>query len=184
MRVTVIRINVHPIGEIWYTWYVPFPRQSTYATCTLPAGSPRMWQSFMLTKQSWTDTLLLRKSVPKSTSQPSWVAHGTCPSFSPNNNHWSSALKSNICWWICYIGLLGPYLQHVISTFNTCSQGSTHRSLTDTGRGYNLRGDGFPHHSSCPSQSMVLRFPLRASLGLRLIILNVKLTYEPRVIKL
>jgi hypothetical protein len=44
-----------------------------------------------------------------------------------------------------YIGLLGPYLQHVISIFNTCSRGPTHRSLIDTDGGYNLGGIGLPH---------------------------------------
>jgi hypothetical protein len=38
------------------------------------------------------------------------------------------------------LGLQSPYHQHVISTFNTCSQGPTHRSLTDTGRSYSLGG--------------------------------------------
>jgi hypothetical protein len=33
--------------------------------------------------------------------------------------------------------LVGPIYQHAIGTFNTCSWGRTHRSLTDTGRDYN-----------------------------------------------
>jgi hypothetical protein len=60
------------------------------------------------------------------------------PQFLSQHNHWSSALKPNICWRANYIGLLGTYHQHVIGTFNTCSRGATHRSLTDTGGGYNL----------------------------------------------
>jgi hypothetical protein len=35
------------------------------------------------------------------------------------------------------LGLSGLYHQHAIGTFNTCSLGPTHRSLTDTGGGYN-----------------------------------------------
>jgi hypothetical protein len=35
------------------------------------------------------------------------------------------------------LGLPGPYHRHVIDTFNTCSRGSTHQSLADTGGGYN-----------------------------------------------
>jgi hypothetical protein len=73
-------------------------------------------------------------------------------------NHWSSAFKPNICWWTSYINLLGSYLQHVISKFNTCSRGQTHRSLTDTDGGYNLGGVGFPYHSPRPFHPMVLRF--------------------------
>jgi hypothetical protein len=58
-----------------------------------------------------------------------------------------------------YISLLGPYLQHVISTINTCSWGPTRWSLTDTGGGYNRGGAGFPHHTPRPSQPMFLRLP-------------------------
>jgi hypothetical protein len=63
------------------------------------------------------------KKCPDSTSQPGWVARGTRLSFSLKHNHWSSALKPNICWWTWYNDLLGPYHQHVISTFNTYSWG-------------------------------------------------------------
>jgi hypothetical protein len=92
------------------------------------------------------------------------------PQFLSLHNHWSSVLKSSIYWRTGYIGLLCPYLQHVISMFNTWSRGSTYRSLTDTGRDYNLEGAGFRHHSPRPSQPTVLRFPLRAPPGLRLTI--------------
>jgi hypothetical protein len=81
------------------------------------------------------------------------------PQFLYEHNHWSSALKPNICWWTGYIDLLGSYHQHVISTFNTCSHRPTHRSLTDTGGGYNLRGADFPHHTPWPSRPMVLCSP-------------------------
>jgi hypothetical protein len=158
-RVTMIRID----GEICYTWHVCFPRQSTYATRMLSAGGPRIWQPFTLTQQSWTDSLLPRKSAPDSTFQPGWVAHGTLLSLSPKHNHWISVLKINIYWWTCYIDLLGPYHQHLISTFNTCSQGPTHWFLTDTGGGYNLKGAGLPHHTLQPSQPAVSTFHLRAS---------------------
>jgi hypothetical protein len=69
------------------------------------------------------------------------------PKFLSQDNHWSSALKPSMCWRTGYISLLSPYLQHVISTFNTCSRGSTHRSLTDIDGGYNLGGACLPHHT-------------------------------------
>jgi hypothetical protein len=47
----------------------------------------------------------------------------------------------------------------VIDTFNIYSRWLTHRSLTDTGGGYNLEGAGFPHTTLRPSQPMVLPFP-------------------------
>jgi hypothetical protein len=102
------------------------------------------------------------KSALDSTSQPGSVTHGTHISFSPKHSHWSSVLRPNICWRICYISLLGPYHQHEISTFNTCSREPTHRSLTDTGGGYNLVDAGLPHHTPWPSQPMILDFPPKA----------------------
>jgi hypothetical protein len=71
-------------GKTWPTWHICFPCQSTYARCTLPAGSPHTWQPFTSTQQSWIDSLLSWKSAPDSTSQPGWVVHGTRLSFSPN----------------------------------------------------------------------------------------------------
>jgi hypothetical protein len=73
------------------------------------------------------------------------------------------------------LSLLGPYHQHAINTFNTCSWVPTTRSLTDTDRGYNLGGADFPHHSPHPSQLTALRFPLMAPSGLQLI----QLTNQP-----
>jgi hypothetical protein len=65
------------------------------------------------------------------------------------------------------LGLLGPYHHHVIGTFNTCSRGPTHRSLTDTGGGYNFGGAGFLHTTSRPSQPVISPFHLRVSPGLQ-----------------
>jgi hypothetical protein len=61
------------------------------------------------------------------------------------------------------LGLSGPYLRHAIGTFNTCLRGIIHRSLTDTGGGYNLRGTDFSHHTPRPSQLTVLHFPPKGS---------------------
>jgi hypothetical protein len=65
------------------------------------------------------------------------------------------------------LGLLGWYHHHATGTFNTCSQGPTHRSLTDTGGGYNLGGASLPHSTPRPSQPAVSPFHLRASPGLQ-----------------
>jgi hypothetical protein len=46
------------------------------------------------------------------------------------------------------LGLPGPYHRYAIGTFNTCSRGTTERSLIDTGGGYNLGGTGLPHTHS------------------------------------
>jgi hypothetical protein len=77
----------------------------------------------------------------------------------PSRQPWSRGREVSAKWCHSYINLLGPYHQHVIGTFNTCSWGPTHRSLTDTGGGYSLQGVGFPHATPRPSQPMVLPFP-------------------------
>jgi hypothetical protein len=48
-------------GKIRPTRHVRFPHQSTYAQRTLPVGSAHTWQPFMSHRQSWTESLLLRK---------------------------------------------------------------------------------------------------------------------------
>jgi hypothetical protein len=126
-RVTAIRIVVHLAGETWYTtrmllmqvhvhhMYASYGQSLYVATfqadpteldgCTVPVK-----------KCSWLH-LSARLSGP--------------PQFLSQHNHWINAFNTNICWWTCYVGLLDPYHQHLISTFNTCSQGPTHRFLTD-----------------------------------------------------
>jgi hypothetical protein len=52
--------------------------------------------------------------------------------------------------------------------FNTCSRGPTHRSLTDTGGGYNLEGVDFSHTTPRSSQPVVSTFHLRALPSLHL----------------
>jgi hypothetical protein len=88
--------------------------------------------------------------------------------FLSSTSQWSRRGNANHPLRTRYIGLLGPQFQHVISTFNTCSWELTHRSLTNTGGGYNLGGVGFSHHSPRPSQPTVLGFPLRAPPSLKL----------------
>jgi hypothetical protein len=69
--------------------------------------------------------------------------------------------------------LTGPIYQHAIGTFNTCSWGPTHWSLTDISGGYNLGGANFTHQTPRPSQPTVSAFHLRALPGLRLSKLNI-----------
>jgi hypothetical protein len=111
--------------------------------------------------------LLPRKSVPDSTSQFGWVAHGTHLSFSPNTTIEVVGLsQASIDGRL--LGLLSPYHQYAICTFNTCSWEPTHQSLTDIGGGYNLGGADLPYHTPWPFQLIVSTFHLRAPLDLRL----------------
>jgi hypothetical protein len=96
-----------------------------------------------------------------------WPIYGSPPNFSPPHNQWSSRLKPSFYWWQT-TRLTGPIYQHAIDMFNTYLRGPTHRSLTDTGGGYNLGGGSFPHTTPRPSQSTISIFYLRALPGLRL----------------
>jgi hypothetical protein len=107
-------------------------------------------------------TLLhLRKRAPDTTPSPTEWCIGPPPSFSPKITI-KAVMKAKHLLTTGYIDLLGLYHQHVISTFNTCSRGPTHRFLTDTNGGYSLEGTGFPHTTPRPSQSMISPFYLDA----------------------
>jgi hypothetical protein len=80
-------------------------------------------------------------------------------------NPWSSRLKPNFYRWQA-TRLTEPIYQYAIGTFNTCSRGPTHRSLTNTGGGYSLEGVSFSHTTLWHSQPAVSTFQLRASPGL------------------
>jgi hypothetical protein len=71
------------------------------------------------------------------------------------------------------LGLLGPYHQHAIGTFNTCLPGLTYRSLTNLGGGYNFGVVGLPHYTPRPSQPMVLHFPPKGPTGSQVIQSNI-----------
>jgi hypothetical protein len=109
-------------------------------------------------QQSFTVTAPEKKKFLTTSQYTDWLIYGSPSSFSPPHNHRSSG-ENHITVNNRLIGLLGPYHQHAIGTFNTCSRGPTHRSLTNTGEGYNLGGADLPHHTPQPSQPMVLHFP-------------------------
>jgi hypothetical protein len=94
-----------------------------------------------------------------------WPICGSVPSFSPEPTNEAVEKAKHLStagYWACW----AHKHHHAIGTFNTCSRGSTHRSLTDSGVGYSLEGVGFPHTTSWPSQPAVFTFHLRAPHGL------------------
>jgi hypothetical protein len=126
-----------------------------------------MWQPFTNHRQSWIESLLLRKRAPD-------IIHSTpadrsaCPyTVSLWANQWSTG-QSQTSIDSMLLGLPGPYHRHAIDTFNACSRGPTHWSLTNTGGSYNLGGASF-HITPRPSQLVVPTFHLRALSDLRLI---------------
>jgi hypothetical protein len=137
---------------------------------TLSTLSPRRFQGHTyLTWSTHSNPSWVTDSVRQSHySQEKWLptqstAHRlTDPwvhtQFLSQANQWSSgesqtSINSRL------LGLLGPYHRHAIGTFNTCSRGPTHRSLTDTDGGYNLGGAAFHVPTPRPSQPVVSPFP-------------------------
>jgi hypothetical protein len=119
-------------------------------------------------RQIWMDpTTLEKKGSWHNSHHADWPIYGSVPSFSPKpTNEVVDLSQTSINNKL--LGLLGPYHQHAIGTFNTCSRKPNHRSLTDTGGGYNLEGADFPHTTPRPSQSAVYPFHLRVPPGLKL----------------
>jgi hypothetical protein len=154
-------------GKIRPTQDIHFPRQSTYASRTLPAGSPHMWQPFTSHRLIWTDpTAPEKKGSWHNPQHAGWPIYGSVTSFS--NKPINKAVDlSQASVDDKLLGLLDPYHQHTIDTFNTCSWVPTHRSSTDTGGGYNLEGASFLYTTLWPSQPAVSPFHLRASPGLQ-----------------
>jgi hypothetical protein len=83
----------------------------------------RVGRTLLFLRKRASDTIL-RTTADQSAGPP--------PSFSPNTAI-EVVMKAKHPLTTNYIGLLGPYLQHIINTFNTCSRGLTHQSLIDTG---------------------------------------------------
>jgi hypothetical protein len=95
-----------------------------------------------------------------------WSIHGSIPSFSPEPAIEAVGVKPPSVDGRL-LGLPGPYHRHVINMFNTCSRGPTHRSLTDTGGGYNLEGASMPHTTPRLFEPTVSTILLRALPGLQ-----------------
>jgi hypothetical protein len=159
LRVAAIRIDIHPAGEYPANMPHVFHAQSadglrhTYLMWSTHSNFPYGHQ------QIWTYPLHPRKKTPDTihNTPPTDRSTGR-PSFSPTTAH-GAVGKSQTSVDIRLLGLSDLYHWHAIDTFNTCSRGSTHRSLTDTGGGYNLESSGLPHTTPWPSQPVVSTFP-------------------------
>jgi hypothetical protein len=131
----VIRINVHLVGETRTTHHthstlspriVPDHMYITRSTHSNLSRSPHEVETDPYTqKKSWR---------PK--NRPVWSSSWVTSFFLSHDSlgvgeRDFSQVVTQLHWPI------GPIYQHAIDTFNTCSRGPTHRSLTETGGGYN-----------------------------------------------
>jgi hypothetical protein len=149
-RVKAIRIDVHPAGEN--------PTNTSHAFHAPSAYSPRPYVSTWLMysnlsrsrQQIWTDPLAREEGLPTQSTARRLTDLWVRIQLLSHNSQWSSGKKSSFCWQLA-TRLTGPIYQHTINTFNTCSREPTHRSLTDTGGGYNLGRANFSHTTPWPS---------------------------------
>jgi hypothetical protein len=104
-------------------------------------------------------TALEKKCSRYNSQHAGWPIRGSVPCFfpEPTLKQWEQS-QASINGML--LGLLGPYHQHAISTFNTCSRVPTPRYLTDTGRGYHIETSESPQHSPRPSLLSVPLIPL------------------------
>jgi hypothetical protein len=116
-------------------------------------------------QQIWIDPLHPRRRAPDTIHSTTAIrSTGPCPASLPQQPKSSGEKSTPVDNRL--LGLPGPYHQHAIGTFNTCSWGPTERSLIDTGGGYNLGGAGFPHTHSPTFPTSCPHFPLVAPPGL------------------
>jgi hypothetical protein len=105
-----------------------------------------------------------------------WPIRGSILSFSPESTN-EVVEKAKISMNSRLLGLPGSYHRHAIGTFNTCSRGPTHPSLTNTSGGYNIGGAGLPHTHSPTFPTSCLYFFLSATPGLQF---NQALSTKPK----
>jgi hypothetical protein len=115
--------------------HVYFPRQSTHAQHTLPAGGLRTWQPLTKTSIAMDRATAPEKKGSRHNPQHvDWPIRGSVLSFSPEPAIEAVGVKppsvSNQL-----LGLPSPYHRHVIGMFKTCSRVPTPQSLTDASDG-------------------------------------------------
>jgi hypothetical protein len=164
LRITVIRIDVHPAGETRSTCYTLFTldsrRVSDHTSHVVHAGNILL----VLTRLKQTPTPGRSLGDQRQTGPAVALGHHILPS---SRQSWSrgerfqpSGYTATSTYWV-HIPACDRYVQCLL-------MGSTHRFLIDTGRGYNLRGAGFLHTTIRPSQLTVSNFHLRAPPDFRL----------------
>jgi hypothetical protein len=145
-------------GKTRPTHHVRFPLQPMHARHTLSTGSPRMWQSFTGSHEVEIVPYTRKKSWQLKTDWPSrrlgWHHSSSHVTALQKGREVSAQLLHS------YISLLGPYHQHTIGAFNTCSRVPTHRSITDTGGGATtFEVPAYHILTLWPSQPVVFTFP-------------------------
>jgi hypothetical protein len=130
-------------------------------------GSPHTWQPFISRQQHWMNPIAHEEKGSRHNLQPDWVVRRSATEFLFQHSHWSNN-ESQTSFDSRLLGLPDAYHRHAIGTFNTYSRWLTHRSLTDTGGGYNLAGVGLPTPLPDLPNQRSYTFHLMVLLGLRL----------------
>jgi hypothetical protein len=111
--------------ESMYTMQGKPDTHDTYAFHTSPRTSlvrflqavPVRGNLSRIHQQSWAGPLLLQKGLSTQSTIQRLTDLRVHIQFLSQGNHWSSGGKANLLLSTSYISLLGPYHQHVLSTF-------------------------------------------------------------------
>jgi hypothetical protein len=129
-RVTVIQIDIHPAGKTLSIRHVRFPR--TVHVCDKYASCRQ--STYVATFCAVINGIGQRHCSREkmfSTPSPSSAEWSMGPTqFLSSTSQWSRWGKAKYPLTTGYIGLLGPYLQHATSMFNTCSAEPTQTGAT------------------------------------------------------
>jgi hypothetical protein len=160
-RCTPCKGKIRPIRHTLFTLSPHMPIDHTYLIWFTYSNLSRSHQ------QSWAGPLLLSKRALDTIHSTS-ADRSACPYpvslSSQPMKQWGA--KPTFCWWPVtkLTGLILPacdrYVQYLLA-------GAIHRSLTDTGGGYNLEGVGLPHTTHRSSQPAVSTFHLWSPLSLQ-----------------
>jgi hypothetical protein len=127
--------------------------------CTSCRGKPNQHATrFSLSVRVWPSTIRISRGPRIATFHE--VINRVGQSLLPRKSH--TTINSRL------LGLLGPYTSMRSVRSILAHGGQIHRSLTDTGGGYNLGGVDFTHTTPQPFQPTVSTFHLRVPPGLQL----------------
>jgi hypothetical protein len=136
-RVTTIQIDIHRAGEN------PINMTHTLSTSVhiRPAYASYGQSPYVTTFHESSTDLFGSHCFREKDSRHNPRIH---TQFLSQANQWSSKLKPSFCRWQAtrFTGSISPAYDRYVQYF---LRGPTHRSLTDTGGGYNLGGVGFSH---------------------------------------
>jgi hypothetical protein len=153
-RVATIQINVHPVGENPISTPSAFHARFAYSPGPYISRDPRR-QPFASSHKDKTDSYTRGKSCNRRQADPIIVLSHLIPLSHDSLGVGERGSGQVVTQLHQLTGHITPVCERYVQYLLT---GPTHRSLNDTGGGYNHEGARFPHTTPRPSQLTVLPF--------------------------